>query len=99
MAADGKRDFSLDFVKGLLVVMMLTFHTGSMFMADSQGLWILDEVLLNFVSGSWVFLSGYLVAVRYGYSVQSDISGDQKRLMLRGRGALPARPQHHRQNF
>ena len=84
MIVDGKRDLSLDFVKGLLVVLMLTFHTGSLFMADSQGLWILDEVLLNFVSGSWVFLSGYLVAVRYGNRVQSDISGDRKHLMFRG---------------
>jgi hypothetical protein len=84
MIADGKRDFSLDFVKGVLVVLMLTFHTGSLFMADNHGLWILDEVLLNFVSGSWVFLSGYLVAVRYGKRVQSDISGTRKHLMLRG---------------
>lgn len=84
MIADGKRDLSLDFVKGLLVVLMLAFHTGSLFMADSQSLWILNEVLLNFVSGSWVFLSGYLVAVRYGNRVQSDISGDRKHLMFRG---------------
>ena len=84
MVADGNRDLSLDFVKGFLVFLMLTFHTGSLFMADSQSLWILDEVLLNFVSGSWVFLSGYLVAVRYGNRVQSDISGARKRLMFRG---------------
>lgn len=84
MIVDGKRDFSLDFVKGLLVVLMLTFHTGSLFLADSQRLWMLDEVLLNFVSGSWVFLSGYLVAVRYGNGARSDISGDRKHLMFRG---------------
>jgi|SRR5215813_8609819 len=84
MIAGGKRDNSLDFVKGVLVLLMLIFHAGNLFMRDSHALWLLDEVLLNFVSGSWVFLSGYLVVRRYGNEVQFGISRVQRRLMLRG---------------
>jgi hypothetical protein len=84
MIADGERDSSLDFVKGILVVLMLTFHAGGLFIADRQALWLLDEVVLNFVSGSWVFLSGYLVVLRYGSRAQSDLAKVRSRLMIRG---------------
>lgn len=60
------RDEALDLVKGLLVIGMLLFHIPSTH-PDPAGQAIagfLYTYVLGFISGSWIFISGFLVGYR-----------------------------------
>ena len=78
------RDIELDIVKGFLVIGMVMFHVGTFSIASTQLKHLAVGVLLSFVSGSWVFLTGYVVGVHYGPRYGADRSGVIQRVMSRG---------------
>lgn len=55
------RDVSLDFVKGILVIVMVIYHVMNYFSTagpDSFG-------YVRFVTGSFIFVSGYIISTFY----------------------------------
>jgi peptidoglycan/LPS O-acetylase OafA/YrhL len=79
-AATKHRDQGLDFVKGFLVVVMALYHGMNYFSnvpAEYYG-------YLRFVNGSFVFISGYVVAVFYADRARSNRFEAFRRLALRG---------------
>jgi hypothetical protein len=74
------RDFSLDFVKGVLVVVMVIYHTMNYFStAGDQGFGY-----VRFVTGSFIFISGYIISIFYEKKYRIDRAGVSKRLLSRG---------------
>ena len=74
------RDLSLDFVKGFLVICMVIYHTISYFTTAGY-----DGIkYLRFVTGSFIFISGYIVAVFYRRKFELDNKTTFKRLVIRG---------------
>jgi hypothetical protein len=57
----GGRDIALDMVKGLMVVGMLLFHTAAMMPSGHAIVNWLYVYPLGFISGSWIFIAGFLV--------------------------------------
>ena len=55
------RDLALDFVKGILVVFMVIYHAMNIF--SSAGFESFRYI--RFVSGSFLFISGYVIALFY----------------------------------
>lgn len=56
------RDLALDFIKGVLVVAMLAYHAGNLFILDPGTKSFVLGIVLDFVSGSWLFLCGLLIS-------------------------------------
>ncbi len=75
----GSRDPALDFIKGVLVVAMTAYHAGTLFIVDAAAKSFVVGIVLDFVSGSWVFLSGLLVSSWY----RGRFSVDPKAVTLR----------------
>jgi peptidoglycan/LPS O-acetylase OafA/YrhL len=74
------RDLGLDFVKGFLVVVMALYHGMNYFAsvpAEYYG-------YLRFVNGSFVFISGYVVAAFYSEQARSNRFAAFRRLASRG---------------
>jgi peptidoglycan/LPS O-acetylase OafA/YrhL len=74
------RDLGLDFVKGFLVVVMALYHGMNYFSnvpAEYYG-------YLRFVNGSFVFISGYVVAAFYTGPARDDRFAAFRRLASRG---------------
>lgn len=74
------RNVLLDFVKGVLVVVMVIYHVMNIFStasAEAYG-------YIRFVSGSFIFLSGYIISTFYQHKFQVDGFGTSKRLVSRG---------------
>ncbi len=80
VATAKNRDLGLDFVKGFLVVVMALYHGMNYFSnvpAEYYG-------YLRFVNGSFVFISGYVVAAFYAEQARTDRFAAFRRLASRG---------------
>ncbi len=73
------RDYSLDFVKGVLVEIMILYHSINYFVGRNI---ILNYI--DFVTGSFVFLSGYMVSRIYWTKYNANTFLIFKRLSTRG---------------
>jgi len=80
---NAERDPSLDFVKGLLVLGMIAYHAGVSFIPDTRVRSILLDGLLNFVSGSWVFICGLIITTHYHSRFQTEARDVSIRLWVR----------------
>lgn len=78
--ADSARDPALDFVKGSLVVFMVIYHAMNILSTAGPE----DFEPIRFVSGSFIFLSGYVVARFQFERFQADRSATAIRLLQRG---------------
>jgi len=78
------RDVRLDILKGFLVIGMVLFHVGTFSIASSHLKHLAIGVLLNFVSGSWVFLAGYVIGFHYGPRYGAGKADVALRLVSRG---------------
>jgi peptidoglycan/LPS O-acetylase OafA/YrhL len=74
------RDLGLDFVKGFLVVVMALYHGMNYFSSVPAGYY----GYLRFVNGSFVFISGYVVAAFYADQASNDRYAAFRRLAYRG---------------
>jgi hypothetical protein len=74
------RDMPLDAVKGILVVLMVVYHAMNIFSTAGAE----DYTHIRFVSGSFIFVSGYVVACFYYARFKADWWDTSKRLVLRG---------------
>lgn len=74
------RDIPLDFVKGILVIVMVIYHIMNYFSTASPD----DFGYVRFVSGSFIFISGYIVSTFYEKRYKIDRYGISGRLLVRG---------------
>src|SRR5215471_235911 len=74
------RDLILDFVKGILVIVMVIYHVMNVFSTASPEAF----GYIRFVSGSFIFISGYIISVFYEQRFQTDGTSTSKRLAVRG---------------
>ncbi len=74
------RDLPLDLVKGILVIVMVIYHIMNYF--STAG----DEEFgyVRFVTGAFIFISGYIIAVFYEERLRTDRAGTSARLITRG---------------
>ncbi len=70
----------MDFVKGFLVVTMVLYHAFNYFSAAGYG----ATKYVRFVTGAFIFISGYIVATYYGRRFAADVRGVTRRLIIRG---------------
>ncbi len=75
-----KRDLRLDFVKGVLVIVMVFYHTMNYFIVGYD----IVYTIIGFVSGSFLFISGFLIGYSYKPKFFLDKYGVVKRLIIRG---------------
>jgi len=80
VAVVSERDLSLDFVKGVLVVVMVIYHTMNYFSTAKPE----NYGYIRFVSGSFIFISGYLVATHYRKKYNINRRAVTRRLIVRG---------------
>jgi hypothetical protein len=78
------RNNALDFVKGLLVLGMFIYHANVLFGANSQFTSFINGTILDFISGSYVFISGLIVSLYYREKFQNDKVATTRRLWVRG---------------
>lgn len=78
------RDVSLDMVKGLLVIAMLLIHCGTLFLDSERLRHLIYPIALGFVSGSWLFMSGYLIGTLNSREPAGDPRSTTGRLVGRG---------------
>ncbi|HSI59546.1 MAG TPA: OpgC domain-containing protein [Ideonella sp.] len=74
------RQLDLDFAKGLLVALMVVYHTMNYFASIDAAYY----GYLRFVNGSFVFLAGYTVALFYAPQDQRPRTAVSGRLLTRG---------------
>lgn len=74
------RDLNLDYVKGFLVVCMVIYHTINYFTTAGYD----GTKYLRFVTGGFIFISGYIVSVFYQKKFELDRKRICIRLMTRG---------------
>jgi peptidoglycan/LPS O-acetylase OafA/YrhL len=74
------RDLNLDFVKGFLVICMVMYHTISYFTTAGYD----GTKYVRFVTGSFIFISGYIVAVFYQKKFELNKIKICRRLLTRG---------------
>lgn len=74
------RDINLDFVKGFLVICMAMYHSISYFTTAGYD----GTKWLRFVTGSFIFISGYIVAVFYQNKFELNRKKICERLVVRG---------------
>jgi hypothetical protein len=75
--AQRARDETLDWVKGVLVIVMVIYHSMNIFTKAGPS----EYVYIRFVSGSFVLISGYIVARFYG---DAWVARNSSRLVVRG---------------
>lgn len=82
VAAGGSasRNGPLDFIKGFLVLGMIVFHSINYFAFDLSPLLL----YIKFVSGGFIFISGYVVATFYAAKWAADPLRSAVRLWIRG---------------
>ena len=74
------RNAPLDFVKGLLVIAMVVYHEMNYFStAGPEGFGH-----VRFVTGSFIFISGYIISTFYEKKYRTDRVATSKRLLIRG---------------
>lgn len=74
------RDLTLDLVKGVLVVLMVVYHAMNIFSTAGPN----EYAYVRFVSGSFVLMSGYIVARFHEARFKADWRGTSRRLVVRG---------------
>lgn len=74
------RDLHLDFVKGFLVITMVIYHTMNYFSTANPE----EYGYIRFVTGSFIFISGYMVSTFYEKKYRKDKIRICKRLIGRG---------------
>jgi hypothetical protein len=74
------RDLTLDVVKGVLVVVMVVYHAMNIFSTAGPD----EYAYVRFVSGSFILMSGYIVARFDGPRFKADWRGTSLRLVARG---------------
>jgi len=74
------RDLILDFVKGILVIIMVIYHIMNYFTTASDTTF----TYVRFITGSFVFISGYIIAVYYEHRFNIDKHTTSRRLITRG---------------
>lgn len=79
-SAPAVRDLALDFVKGVLVVVMVVYHAMNIFSTAGPDAY----AYVRFVSGSFILMSGYIVSRFYERRLKADRSGTSRRLVVRG---------------
>jgi hypothetical protein len=73
------RNLEIDFVKGCLVLTMIIYHTFVNFYINYP----IVTNLVKYVSGGFIYISGFLVGFYYMKSYSNDYSKIRKRLMIR----------------
>jgi peptidoglycan/LPS O-acetylase OafA/YrhL len=76
----GRRDASLDAVKGLLVLLMVLYHWLNYFVAVDGDIYR----YIRFITPSFVFITGFLITHVYGARYAIDGRQVRGRLLLRG---------------
>jgi len=79
-----QRNKQLDFVKGILVVQMLFYHIGAFSIDNAEFNAQFRSIFLDFVSGSWVFISGLIVIIFYSQWFADNKLKISGRLFYRG---------------
>ena len=79
-SAPAIRELTLDFVKGALVVVMVVYHAMNIFSTAGPD----EYAYVRFVSGSFILMSGYIVARFYEGRFKADWRGTSRRLVVRG---------------
>lgn len=74
------RDLPLDLVKGILVIVMVIYHAMRYFSTASQEAY----GYIRFVTGSFIFISGYIVSRFYETEYRKDRAGISEQLVVRG---------------
>jgi len=71
-------------VKGALVIAMLVIHSSNLFLQAPSLRYLIYPVLLGFVSGSWIFISGFLISNHYQALFDDHVARTSRRLVGRG---------------
>lgn len=79
-SAPAVRDPTLDLVKGALVVVMVVYHAMNIFSTAGPDAY----AYVRFVSGSFILMSGYIVAKFHEARFKADWRGTSRRLVVRG---------------
>ncbi len=79
-SAPAVRDLTLDVVKGTLVVAMVVYHAMNIFTTAGPD----EYVYVRFVSGSFILMSGYIVARFHEARFKADWRSTSRRLVVRG---------------
>jgi acyltransferase-like protein len=79
-SAPAVRDLTLDVVKGALVVVMVVYHAMNIFSTAGPD----EYAYVRFVSGSFILMSGYIVARFDGPRFKADWRDTSRRLVARG---------------
>ncbi len=80
LSRSSSRDLPLDLVKGLMVIVMVIYHTMNYFSTAGAE----EFGYVRFVTGAFIFISGYVIAVFYEKKLQTDWAGASARLITRG---------------
>lgn len=75
-----ERDLNLDFVKGVLVIVMVIYHVMDYLSTAGPR----EFGYVRFVSGSFIFVSGYIIATFYEERYRRNRAETSKRLFIRG---------------
>ena len=75
-----ERNLILDFVKGVLVIIMVIYHVMNIFTNTGWETYS----YIRFVSGSFLFISGYILSVYYEQKIHLNKSSTTRRLVIRG---------------
>jgi hypothetical protein len=79
-SARAARDLTLDLVKGALVAVMVVYHAMNTFSTAGPD----EYAYVRFVSGSFILISGYIVARFHEAHFRADWRGTSRRLVARG---------------
>jgi hypothetical protein len=79
-SAPAVRDLTLDLVKGVLVVGMVVYHAMNVFSTAGPD----EYAYVRFISGSFILMSGYIVAKFYKTPFERDWRGTSRGLVVRG---------------
>ena len=74
------RDFAFDFVKGALVWLMVVYHVMSIMSTAAPE----DYRYIRFISGSFIFIAGYILARFFEPAYRRDPLAASWRLVIRG---------------
>lgn len=80
MSIQSARDSGFDFVKGALVALMIVYHVMSIMSTAGPG----DFRYIRFISGSFIFVSGYILARFVEPGFARDPASASRKLLVRG---------------
>jgi len=78
------RDKQLDYVKGWLVVGMVIYHTACINERAGTATCLSIQSIFSFVSGSWIYISGAIIALYYSKNSINNWFAVARRLATRG---------------